>query len=94
MHASDSVKEYLSGKIAKLPKYYDNIETIEAILDHEHGENTVEIIVHAKRKQLFVAKASHEDMYAGIDQCMDKISQQIRRYKDKVRDRQGKPQHQ
>jgi len=30
-------------------------------------------------------------MYACIDQCMDKIKEQVRRHKDRVRDRQGPP---
>jgi ribosome-associated translation inhibitor RaiA len=33
-------------------------------------------------------------MYACIDQCLDKVTTQIRRYKDKVRDHKAIPREQ
>lgn len=91
MAATASMKQYIEAKMAKLPRYYDNVKSAEVILDMEADKPVVEIVVQAKRKMTFVATARDDDMYACLDQCLDKISQQLRRHKDKVRDRQGPP---
>ena len=92
MQATDSIREYVDKKVSKLPRFYSNIKEIEVILDTEGDSSVVEIVAHAKRKRTFVASARHENIYGAVDACLDKVTQQLRRFKDKVRDRQG-PSH-
>jgi putative sigma-54 modulation protein len=92
MESSDAIKDYVEAKAAKLPRYFDRIQSIEVVLDIEADQPTAEVIVQAGQKHTFVASHRDKDMYATIDQCMDKISQQLRRYKDKLRDHKG-PSH-
>ena len=89
IEATDSMKQYVESKAEKLPRYYDNIKSIEVILDMQAEKSVVEIVVHASRKHTFVASHRDDDMYACFDQCLDKITRQLRRFKDKVRDRQA-----
>lgn len=91
METTDSIREYVQGKASKLPKIYDSITAIEVILDLEADQSVVEILVQAKRKAKFVATHRGDDMYASVDQCLHKISEQIRRHKDKVRDHRAAP---
>ncbi|MFM2449541.1 MAG: hypothetical protein RIS44_1991, partial [Pseudomonadota bacterium] len=42
-----------------------------------------EVTLHAKGKEIFVEQ-SHEDLYAAIDQLMDKLDRQVLRHKDKL----------
>ena len=91
MDATEALREYAEEKVARFPKFYDNIQSIEVIMDIEAGQPTAEIIVQASQKHTFVAHHREQDMYACLDQCIDKIVQQLRRHKDKVRDRQGRP---
>jgi putative sigma-54 modulation protein len=91
MGVTDAIRQYIESKAEKLPKYYDNIQSIEVVLDLDGGQPSVEIIVQATRKSTFVAHHRDADLYAGIDGCVDKMAQQLRRHKDKVRDRQGAP---
>ena len=90
MSATDAIRQYVEGKAAKLPRFYDNVQSIEVTLDVEADKPVAEIIVTAARKHTFVAKHRDDDMYACVDQCIDKISQQLRRHKDRIRDRQGR----
>jgi len=85
MESTDSITQYVEGKCPKLSRYYDGINSVEVILDHEAGQSTVEIVVHASPRQTFVAKNHDNDMYACIDQCVDKVAHQLRKFKDKLR---------
>ena len=88
MSATGAIRDYVQSKAGRLSRYYDNIQSVEVILDMEADQSVVEIVVQARRKHTFVAVARDDDMYAAIDQCMDKMTQQLRRHKDKVRDHQ------
>jgi len=92
MTVTDAIRTHMEAKVAKLPKFYDNVQNIEVVLDMEAEQSTVEIIVTARHRNTFVATHRDADMYACMDQCLHKITEQLRRHKDKVRDRQG-PSH-
>lgn len=91
MDVTDAMRQYVEAKLGKLPRYYDSIQSIEATLDMEADQASVEIVVTARRKHTFVASHHDKDMYACVDKCIDKITQQIRRHKDRVRGRQAAP---
>ncbi len=89
MDVTDAIRQFVEGKVAKLPKFYANVQSIEVILDKEADKSVAEIVVTAKRKNTFVATHRDADLYACVDMCLHKISEQLRRHKDRVRDRQG-----
>lgn len=91
MEVSDAIRLFVEGKVSKLPHFYNNIQNIEVILDKEADKSVAEIIVTAKRKSTFVATHRDADLYASVDQCLHKIIEQLRRHKDRVRDRQATP---
>jgi putative sigma-54 modulation protein len=47
--------------------------------------SSAEVTLHVKGRDIFVEQAS-EDMYAAIDQLMDKLDRQVVRHKDRVQD--------
>ncbi len=89
MDATDAIREYVDTKASKLPKYLDDIHSIEVTLDIDADQPFVEIVVQAPRKHTFVASHRNPDMYACIDGCLSKITEQLRRHKDKIRSHQG-----
>lgn len=91
MDATDALRRYAESKVAKLPRFFDSIHSAQVILDMEADQPTVEILATAGHRNTFVATHRDEDMHACIDQCLHKITEQIRRHKDKVRHRQGQP---
>ena len=91
MESSDAITQYVEDKCPKLTRYYDGVNSIEVILDHEADHSTVEVVVHASPRQTFVAKVNDDDMYACIDHCIDKVAQQLRKYKDKIRNHKVGP---
>jgi len=89
MDASNSIRQYVESKISKLERIYAGIQSVEVILDTEADHYVVEMVAQARRKHTFVASHRDDNMYACVDTCLDKIATQIRRFKDKVRDRHG-----
>ncbi len=89
MDVTDAIRTHVESKIERLPRYYDGIQSVEVVLDVEAEHMVVEMVVSAKRKSTFVATHRDPDLYAGVDQCLAKIVEQVRRHKDKVRDHRG-----
>ena len=89
MDVTEAIRTYVRSKVERLPRYYDGIMSVEVILDIEAEHTVVEMVVKAKRKATFVATHRDQDLYAGFDQCLAKIVEQIRRHKDKIRNHQG-----
>ena len=91
MDVTDSMRQYVESKVSKLTRIYAQVQAIEVTVGLDADKPVVEIVVQARRKHTFVASHRDDDMYACVDRCLDKIAEQIRRHKDRVRDRQGPP---
>ena len=90
--AHDSLKEYAEEESRKFAKIYDGIIKTEVILSFDKPENSIkhaEVIVHAKNNHTFTAKESTDDFMKSIIGSMDKVSSQIRKFKDKLTDHSG-----
>ncbi len=72
----DELKTHVGHKLEKLTRFYDRVESIEAVLDRDGEVPIVEAIVNAERGIRFVARESGEDFYAALDLVMDKLSRQ------------------
>lgn len=81
----DSIKNYLTSKLDKLDRYFDDSHLIDCkiLLIVRGREHKVEVTIPYKSFQLR-AEASHSDMYAAIDLVIDKLERQIRKYKTKI----------
>lgn len=83
---TEEVKDYAAGKADKLPRFYDRVQAIEVILDHEGDNFTVDMIVTAGKSN-FIAHEAGPDMFALIDLIVDKLERQLSRHKEKFRNR-------
>jgi len=91
MGVTESLREYCRGKAERLPRLLDRVESIEVVLDGKEGVHTAEMIVHSAGAQPFVAREQHEDAFAAVDLVLDKIEEQLRRYKERHRNRKHPP---
>lgn len=91
MGVSDALKEYCEQKAGRLSRFYDRIQSIELILDGQEGHHFAEVIVHSDGTPPFVASEEQQDAFAAIDLLMDKVERQIRRHKDRLRNRKHPP---
>ena len=92
VNVTDELKEYASQKAEKLPKFYDRVQSIEVVLDHEGGDFTVDMIVTAGRDN-FIAHEAGPDMFALVDLVCEKLERQLRRHKERFRNRKHTAKH-
>jgi putative sigma-54 modulation protein len=86
-HLNETHQKQIHEKAEKLLHYFARITMIEITVDlHENPHKEVEIKVDAEHKHDFVARERHEDLLAAVDLVIDKIKQQINRYKEKIQD--------
>ena len=80
-----AIKEYITDKLDKLNKYFDNEKDITAnILVKVKGfEQTIEVTIPTANFTIR-NEESAEDLYAAIDLVTDKIERQIRKNKTKI----------
>lgn len=84
---SEEVKEYATRKAAKIEKFYDRIQHVDVVLDHEGDQYTVDMIVNVAGRDNFIAHERGEDTFALIDLIVDKLTRQLRRHKERFRNR-------
>lgn len=88
LDVSPSLREYVLTKLDRVTRHFDQVVDINVLLSVEklkekERRQKAEVTLHVKGKDIFIEQSS-EDMYAAIDQLMDKLDRQVCRHKDKV----------
>ncbi len=92
VNVTEEIKAYAAKKAEKLPRFYDRVQAIEVILDHEGGNFTVDMIV-TSGKANFIAHEAGSDVFALLDMIVDKVGRQLTRHKEKFRNRKHLSKH-
>ena len=82
--ASESLKNYAENEIKRLQKFFDRIVDCDIILVKERNNLIADISLNVSNGMLAV-KESSEDFYKSIDQAVDKLERQIKKFKGKNR---------
>ena len=90
-HLSEPTQQFIREKAEKLLRFFERLTSIEVTVDLKSDTKQVEILVSAEHKHDFVASESHQDILAAVDLAVDKLQQQLRRYKERVQDRRRTP---
>ncbi|WP_300320168.1 ribosome hibernation promoting factor [Idiomarina sp.] len=81
---TESLREYVDTKFAKLERHFDHITNVHVILNVEKTNQKAEATVHLNGGEIF-AESVHEDMYAAIDGLIDKLDRQVIKHKEKMK---------
>ncbi len=90
LDVSPALREYVLTKLDRVTRHFDQVVDINVLLTVEklkekERRQKAEVTLHVKGRDIFVEQA-HEDMYAAIDQLMDKLDRQVIRHKDRLQD--------
>lgn len=87
-HLSTASQEKITSKVEKLSRFFDRLTSIEVTVDLEHEESpVVDLRVSAEHKHDFVATGRESTLSASLDSSINKLEQQLRKYKEKVQTR-------
>ena len=86
-----SIKNYITSKLSKMDKYFENPDVIEArvVISIRGKDQKVEATILAPKNNIRVEEV-HKDLYAAVDLVIDKMERQFRKYKTKLIDKQRK----
>jgi putative sigma-54 modulation protein len=88
LEVTPALRDYVQTRVAKAEKYVARNFGARVILEVDKLRHLAEIILNVKGAQV-TAKGEAEQMYAAIDNAMDKMEHQLRRYKDKLAHHKG-----
>lgn len=93
-HVSDKTRAKITSKVEKLTRFFERLSAIEVTVDLERRDNpSVDLRVSAEHKHDFVATNRSDELMTSIDKVVDKMEQQLRKYKERVQDRHRGPGH-
>ncbi len=84
LQLTPAVADYVQKKVLRVKHYFDQLVWGQVILSVEKYRHIAEVVLHVGRTTLR-AKEEADDLYAAIDQMIDKIEIQVIRYKDKLK---------
>lgn len=88
MKTHEGVKSYVKEKVEKLRKYIENPREVHVVLAVEKFRHIAEITVVGDGG-IFNSQGRDNDLYAAIDQMVDKIERQVRERREKVRQKRA-----
>ena len=91
MAVSQALSDYAVTKVSSLSKYFDGIISIEIVMNVEKESQIVELVAHLIKRKTAKAHAGSTDMYASIDEAVDKLKHQLTKAKEQIKTR--RPPH-
>ena len=82
---TDSIKQYVKEKLARLNRYFDDVSKIDAhvLVRVRNNEQIIEVTIPTGKYTLR-AEEKDADLYAAIDSVIDVLERQIRKNKTKL----------
>ena len=80
---TEALRENVNTKMTKLSRHFDHINNVNIVLTVEKLNQIAEASIHVSGTDIH-AKAENADMYASIDNLVDKLDRQILKHKGKM----------
>ncbi|MFZ5521822.1 MAG: ribosome hibernation-promoting factor, HPF/YfiA family [Pseudomonadota bacterium] len=90
LDVTPAIRDYVLTKLDRVTRHFDQVVDISVMLTVEplkekDRRQKAGVSLHLKGRDIFVETA-HEDLYAAIDELVDKLDRQVVRHKDRVQD--------
>ena len=87
LEVTPALREYVLTKLDRVTRHFDQVVDVNVLLTVEKNKEKerrqrAEVTLHVKGRDIFVESA-HEDLYAAVDELVDKLDRQLVRDKDK-----------
>ena len=83
---TEGLKSAIEDKLDKLDRYFNKETEVIVTLNVEKDRQKIEVTIPVKGS-IIRAEQTSEDMYASLDLVLDTIERQIKKHKNKIKDR-------
>jgi putative sigma-54 modulation protein len=88
LEVTPALRTYVTGKLDRITRHFDPVVDVKVLLSIENQtekerRQKAECNIHVKGSDMF-AESAHEDMYAAVDELVDKLDRQVVRHKDRL----------
>jgi putative sigma-54 modulation protein len=92
-HLAEETQEKLRQKAEKLSRFFERLTSIEIVVDlREPSRPSVGVNVSAEHKNDFVAHEQADNLLTAMETAVQKLEQQLRKYKERVVERHRDPE--
>jgi putative sigma-54 modulation protein len=90
LDSSENLRAYVTDKLNRFDKFLYNPAEANVVLSVEKFRHIAEISISGDRLNI-IGKEETDDMYSAIDMVLDKLEKQIKKHKQKIRERRPAP---
>lgn len=95
LDVTPALRNYVSSKLERLWRRFDQVTDVRVLLSIDNKKEKdrrqrAECTIRVKGADLF-AESANKDLYAAIDELVDKLDRQIVKHKDKLKSRAATP---
>jgi putative sigma-54 modulation protein len=92
LEVTPALRGYVTQKLDRIMRHFDQVVDVRVLLTIENqkekeGRQRAECNIHVKGNDLFAESAS-EDLYAAVDELIDKLDRQVVKHKDRIQNHQ------
>jgi putative sigma-54 modulation protein len=90
LEVTPALRSYVTTKLDRIMRHFDQVVDVKVLLSVEkqkekEGRQRAECNIHVKGNDMF-AESAHQDLYAAVDELVDKLDRQVVRHKDRLQD--------
>lgn len=90
LEITPALREYVATKMQRVRRHFDHVIDANVLLSVDKLQQKAEVTLHVRGSHLH-AEAVNDDMYAAIDELLDKLDRQVLRHKDRVKEHAHEP---
>ena len=91
LEVTPALRSYVTSKLDRITRHFDQVVdvrvllTVEKQLKDKDARQRAECNIHVKGSDMF-AESAHADLYAAVDELVDKLDRQVVRHKNRITD--------
>jgi putative sigma-54 modulation protein len=90
LEVTPALRSYVTGKFDRIVRHFGQVVDVKVLLTVENQKEKerrqrAECNIHVKGSDIF-AESAHSDLYAAVDELVDKLDRQVVRHKDRLQD--------
>ncbi len=80
-----SIRDHVVAKLQHLVRFFEGTVSVRAVLERQHDDHRVELIVNVRRGVVLVVDARADSITSALDEAVDRMGRVLSRHKSKLR---------